>query len=146
MIHIELTKPSCGWSNMIFRDGDNIIFNGLLSYIQDVPGLIIGAAIEYRKSKITDVFPSIRFDEEGQNYIIAPNEYETYIIVDRKAKPELLVIDIAGNELFNQLIQQIEKHFDEWAMFDSYGDETENEIQNIKKQLRTLIDEYKSIC
>lgn len=142
MVKIELTKPQCGWAKLIFKESEEILFEGLLSYVQDVPGMIIGAAIQYHKMGITDVLPSMYFDEEGSNYIIVPQEYWTYIITEKNDN-KLLSINISARKLFSQLIYQIERNLKEWATFDAVGDETEDEIKELENKLRSLIDEYK---
>lgn len=135
-----LSNPSAGWCDVKIGD-----FDGVASYLEDVPLNCLDAFIQYfdRSNSINSV--SIFFDEEGTEFYAVFDYYNTYIIIERNEEPELKYIDNIGiKQLANELIKDLERDFDAWVNWTYLDDDDYDKNQRIY-ELRTKIDTLKEL-
>ena len=120
-----ISNPKHGWC--VFELGD---FKGGPSYLTDVPVDLLDAFIDYHEKGAGIAW----FDEEGNEFTFVINPYAIYII-EEKEKPILHDFSIIKvKELEEELIKDIEKDLDLWALEFVVSDE-QNEIQKHKQEI-----------
>ncbi|MBU5331737.1 hypothetical protein KQI61_05970 [Anaerocolumna aminovalerica] len=136
-----LSNPEHGWCNVKIGD-----FEGVASYLTDVPLNCLAAFIQYfdRSSNINST--SVYFDEEGTEFYIVFDYYSTYIIIERKEKPELKYIDDIGiKQLAHELIEDLERDFDKWVDWECYDEPEDGRSEKLRLgliELKKLMEEF----
>lgn len=103
---ISLSKPSRGWTTLQINN-----FKCNASYIQDVPGDILDAAI----ASLTKSIPfSLYVEGEGIDTLICATEYTTRIF---KEGEEFIFcsLRVSSKELIEKLVNDLEANIDDWV-------------------------------
>lgn len=129
-----LATPKHGWSNITIGN-----WSDRCSYLTDVPFQLLEAMeCSCREHKPV----SVSFDAEGWEYIITFDWFYTHIISGKSEEDSFsyFSIDINRDELAKELISDIRKDIDGWSTWLDYGDMSEDEISERKKDLLILCD------
>lgn len=132
------TKPKNGWTEIHLED-----FEGLGSYVQDVPAEAMQAAIAALRQDIPLV---LRFDEEGSAFTLTAAD-ETEIRTEGDFGSEKYDIKVSKSDLIRNIKDDIEEYFADWVQFseDYAYAEDENEQQEVyqkrESRLRALLAE-----
>lgn len=100
------TKPKNGWTDILLGD-----FEGLGSYIQDVPVETMDACIRALKNKEAIV---LYFDEEGSSFTLTADE-ETKILAEGCYGSEEYEVKLSKWELAKEILGDMEKYFVDWV-------------------------------
>ena len=138
------TKPKNGWTEIHIGD-----FEGLGSYIQDVPVEALEASISALKKEEP---LKLHFDEEGSAFTLTAEE-KTVIVADGYYGPETYEEAISKKELIKEICDDIEAYFSDWAAFSEeyayFEDYEEEEKQAFFEErvitLNSLLKECKSL-
>lgn len=125
-----LSTPKYGWSNIKIGD-----WTDRCSYLDDVPFLLLEMLEENGR---TSRPVSGKFDAEGYEYIIVFDKYETHIITETDTGYELKTVEVRSEELAKDLIEDIRRDIDSWSGWIDYGDMSDDERQERKKDLLIL--------
>lgn len=102
------TKPKNGWTEIHIGN-----FEGLGSYIQDVPVMILEASIlSLKKGELL----KLHFDEEDSSFTLISDK-KTMIITDGYYGFETYKEDISKFDLIKEICIDIEKYFLDWVEF-----------------------------
>ncbi len=127
------TKPRNGWTDILIGD-----FEGLGSYIQDVPVEVMEAAI----AALRDGKPlELHFDEEGSEFTLT-SDTETKMIAQGYYGPEEYTEKIDKMTLIGEIISDMEKHFEEWVAFSeeyAYFEDDEAEQKQAFYEERVIV-------
>ncbi|MDO4531819.1 MAG: hypothetical protein Q4C06_07555 [Bacillota bacterium] len=138
------TKPKNGWTEIHIGD-----FEGLGSYIQDVPVEVMEASLAALK-KAEPL--KLHFDEEGSAFTLNADE-KTVIVADGYYGPETYEEAISKKELILEICRDMEEYFSDWAAFSEeyayFEDEEAEEKQAFYEEretvLRSLLEELKAV-
>lgn len=136
-----LSNPNAGWCNVKIGD-----FEGVASYLTDVPFNCLAAFIQYfeRNNNINSV--SVYFDEEGTEFRVVFDYWSTYIIIERDENPELKYIDnVSIKQLSKELIEDLERDFDCWVNWECYDEPEEGRADELRLgiiKLKKLMEEF----
>lgn len=100
------TKPKNGWTDILLGD-----FEGLGSYIQDVPVEVMEACISALKK---DAPIELHFDEEGSEFTLTASD-ETKIIAQGYYGPETYEVKLSRDALAREICADMEKYFEDWV-------------------------------
>lgn len=100
------TKPKNGWTDILLGD-----FEGLGSYIQDVPVETMEASIRALKY---DLPLELHFDEEGSEFTLTADE-TTRIVAQGYYGPEEYEVKLSKGELIQQILWDMEEYFEDWV-------------------------------
>lgn len=132
-------KPFCGWSSF-----DMYPFHGSLSYVDDIPNIILNAILEYHEKKTC----IMSFDEEGSDFHVIIKQYVTFIIHETD-NAKLYAYNINAEELLKQFADDIGSNIDAWAEFNIFYNENEPEYQTEycqnKKELLEKLQKIKNL-
>ena len=119
-----LTNIKYGWCD--FNLGD---FNGRPSYIRFLPLDILNAYKEYTQSQHC----IIEFDEETTQFCLVIYNWDDKVVIldNRMEKHTATFLDFDGEEVLNELVNEIISDIDTWAKWISIHD-TEESIQKAK--------------
>lgn len=127
--------PCCGWASFQMP-----AFHGQLSYIDDAMTIILDNILSYLDHK-----PCVMdFDEEGSEFHVIIQPYNTFIIAERN-KPELYAYEVDANILIQQIITDIEVNFEKWTMFDIIEIEDSDYKAAYEKNKKTYSEKLKRI-
>jgi len=113
-----LTKPLHGWTHLNFGN-----FSERASYLTDVPNDCLDAFIYALQTNNPAV---VYFDAERYEFHLIASYYESYIIRDREDnKVDTYIIEKDVIELAKELVNDIEKYFDDWLNWECYDDSGE---------------------
>ncbi len=132
--------PNAGWSNFDFDE------NARISYIDDFPYVILEEIVDSIENNHTFC---ITLDAEGYDYSILSYDFYDVEYILRKDNLSIKKLDVNFKQFIENLIEDIEKDFDKWAIFPAsldigeYADE--EEIEKASKKLRTLLDKAKDL-
>lgn len=102
------TKPKNGWTDILLGD-----FEGLGSYIQDVPAEVMEACISsLRKQEPL----CLHFDEEGSEFTLTADA-ETKIVAQGYYGPEEYEVKCSKMELIQEILADMEAYFEDWVEF-----------------------------
>lgn len=141
-----LAKPKCGWTTINIGG-----WSDRASYLSDIHLDLLSALID--SYGISDYRPAcIRYDAEGWEGIIIIDDYFTYIILDNtkendeKNKSKVLTFEINKDDLAKELINDIDKNFEEWSLWDVdlYYDKLSQQEEN-KEMIQKLLNKLKHI-
>ena len=129
-----LDTPKHGWSVITIGN-----WSDRCSYLTDVPFQLL-KAMECSCRECKPI--SVRFDAEGWEYIIVFDWFCTHIISEKSNEDgfDYFSIDINRDELAKELIIDIRKNINKWAIWTDYGNMSEDEISERKKDLLVLCD------
>ena len=138
------TKPRNGWTDIVLDD-----FEGLGSYIQDVPVEVMEASISALKN---DAPLELHFDEEGSEFKLTADENGTKIVAQGYYGPETYEVKRTKMELIREISADMEEHFHDWVEFNEdyayFEDDEEEQKQAFYEEreivLKSLLDELKS--
>ncbi len=102
------TKPRNGWTDILIGD-----FEGLGSYIQDVPVEVMEAAIAALKNNIS---LELHFDEEGSEFTLT-SDTETKMVAQGFYGPEEYTEKVDKHTLISEIISDMENYFEDWVEF-----------------------------
>ncbi len=102
------TKPKNGWTEIHIGD-----FEGLGSYVQDVPVEVLEASISALKKEES---LKLHFDEEGSSFTLTVED-KTVIVADSYYGSEIYEEAISKKELIQEICDDIEAYFSDWAAF-----------------------------
>ncbi len=131
---------NAGWSNFDFDE------NARISYIDDFPYVILEEIVDSIENNHTFC---ITLDAEGYDYSILSYDFYDVEYILRKDNLSIKKLDVNFKQFIENLIEDIEKDFDKWAIFPAsldigeYADE--EEIEKASKKLRTLLDKSKDL-
>lgn len=128
------SKPIHGWTDITIGD-----FTGRGSYLTDIPMDVLNAFINSLDYSIP---ASIRFDEEGSEFILVSHYYNTYIILERE-KTELISININYLDLIKEAIKDIEDNLEDWVYWESYYELDNDDAENRRLSLLDKIEKVK---
>lgn len=131
-----LTKPKCGWTNIVI--GNNVL---PASYLTDVPiNCLDSMILSYRNHNDF----CVNFDAEGWTFKIIADEYITYIIKEKNRSELIVCENINLDNLAKELIYDIEANINDW-MYWVYRMEEEEEVLKYKELLLKKVDILKKI-
>ena len=138
------TKPKNGWTDIVIDD-----FEGLGSYIQDVPVEVMEASISALKKNAP---LELHFDEEGSEFTLTADEM-TMIIAQGYYGPETYEVKRTKQELIREICEDMEKYFHDWVEFNEdyayFEDEEAEQKQAFYEEreivLKALLDELKGL-
>lgn len=100
------TKPKNGWTDVLLGD-----FEGLGSYIQDVPREAMDACIRALKN---DAPILLHFDEEGSAFTLTADQATT-IVAQGECGTEEYTIPMDKRALAQEILQDMEQYFTDWV-------------------------------
>ena len=138
------TKPKNGWTDIVLDD-----FEGLGSYIQDVPVEVMEASISALKKNEP---LKLHFDEEGSEFTLTADE-STKIIAQGYYGPEEYEVKRTKLELIKEICEDMEAYFHDWVEFNEdyayFEDDEEEQKQAFYDErsivLKALLEELKSL-
>ena len=138
------TKPCNGWTDIVLDD-----FEGLGSYIQDVPVEVMEASIAALKN---DVPLELHFDEEGSEFTLFADE-KTKIVAQGYYGPETYEVKRTKMELIREICEDMEEYFHDWVEFNEdyayFEDDEEEQKQAFYEEreivLKALLEELKAL-
>ena len=138
------TKPKNGWTDIVLDD-----FEGLGSYIQDVPVEVMEASISALKKNEP---LKLHFDEEGSEFTLTADEM-TKIVAQGYYGPETYEVKLSKLEIIGEICEDMEEYFHDWVEFsEEYAyfedDEAEQKQAFYDERvivLKALLDELKSL-
>lgn len=125
------TKPEHGWTEIHLED-----FEGLGSYIQDVPVMVLDAAIYALQAEAP---LELWFDEEGSSFTLIADA-ETKIVAKEEGEmgTEEYHILYSKLDIIREIKNDIEKYFSKWVMFteefDFFDDADEEQTLYIRRE------------
>ena len=139
------TKPRNGWTDIVLDD-----FEGLGSYIQDVPVEVMEACISALKN---DAPLELHFDEEGSEFTLTADEKGTKIIAQGYYGPETYEVKRTKTALIKEIFDDMEEFFEDWVEFNEdyayFEDDEEEQKQAFYEEreivLKALLDELRSL-
>lgn len=139
---VTIVEPQNGWSHLTIKDEEGKLFNGSLSYIQDIYPMFLRAfAIYLREGQQV----AISIDEEGTGFTIVLTPYCLDIIEDRSNTPAITRLYIEDREFISQCLTAFNANFDKWIRFCYMADEDEANYETdvrIAKELIADINKY----
>ncbi|WP_458407762.1 hypothetical protein [Anaerotignum sp.] len=102
------SKPKNGWTDILLGD-----FEGLGSYIQDVPAEVMEASISALKKNAP---LELHFDEEGSEFTLTADT-DTKIVAQGYYGPENYEVKMTKTELIREICEDMEKYFEDWVEF-----------------------------
>ena len=138
------TKPRNGWTDIVLDD-----FEGLGSYIQDVPVEVMEASIAALKK---DAPLKLHFDEEGSEFTLTADE-NTKIVAQGYYGPETYEVKRTKTELIREIFEDMEEYFTDWVEFSEeyvyFEDDEAEQKQAFYEEreivLKALLNELKSL-
>jgi len=139
------TKPRNGWTDIVLDD-----FEGLGSYIQDVPVEVMESCISALK-KNTPL--ELHFDEEGSEFTLTSDEEGTKIVAQGYYGPETYEVKLTKTELIRVICEDMEEYFTDWVEFSEeyayFEDDEEEQKQAFYEEreivLKALLEELKGL-
>ena len=138
------TKPKNGWTDILLGD-----FEGLGSYIQDVPVEVMEASIAaLKKEKPLE----LHFDEEGSEFTLTADE-STKIVAQGYYGPETYEVKLSKMEIIREICEDMEEYFTDWVEFSEeyayFEDDEEEQKQAFFEEreivLQALLHELKEL-
>ena len=138
------TKPKNGWTDIILDD-----FEGLGSYIQDVPVEVMEASISALKKNEP---LKLHFDEEGSEFTLTADD-KTMIVAQGYYGPETYEVERTKLELIREICEDMEEYFHDWVEFNedyAYFEDDEAEQKQAfyderEIVLKALLEELKGL-
>ena len=138
------TKPKNGWTDIVLDD-----FEGLGSYIQDVPVEVMEASISALKKNAP---LELHFDEEGSEFTLTADE-NTKIVAQGFYGPETYEVKRTKMELIREICEDMEEYFVDWVEFNedyAYFEDDEAEqkqafFEEREIVLKALLNELKAL-
>ena len=138
------TKPKNGWTDIVLDD-----FEGLGSYIQDVPVEVMEASISALKKNEP---LKLHFDEEGSEFTLTSDEM-TKIVAQGYYGPEEYEVKRTKLELIREICEDMEEYFHDWVEFNEeyayFEDDEEEQKQAFYEEreivLKALLNELKEL-
>lgn len=125
-----LDAPKYGWSKITIGD-----WSDRCSYLDDVPFMLLEGLEEICR---TGNPIAAKFDAEGYEYIIIFDRYETHIITEAETGYILKTVETTPEEMAAELIHDILENIESWSRWMNYGDMTDDELHERKKDLSAL--------
>lgn len=130
-----ISNPKHGWCNFKLRT-----FEGVPSYLTDVPVDLLNAFIDYHKKGVGVAW----FDEEGTEFTLVITPYSLFII-EEKEKPILHDFsEMRIEKLEEELIEDIAKDLDKWAIEFVTSNNQERIIRH-KDKIKEKLEELKEV-
>ena len=127
------TKPKNGWTDILLGD-----FEGLGSYIQDVPVEVMEASIAaLKKEKPLE----LHFDEEGSEFTLTADE-STKIVAQGYYGPETYEVKLSKMEIIREICEDMEEYFTDWVEFNedyAYFEDDEAEQKQAFYEEREIV-------
>ena len=138
------TKPKNGWTDIILDE-----FEGLGSYIQDVPVEVMEASISALKKNEP---LKLHFDEEGSEFTLTADEM-TKIVAQGYYGPEEYEVKRTKLELIKEICEDMEEYFHDWVEFNEdyayFEDDEAEQKQAFYEEreivLKALLEELRSL-
>lgn len=138
------TKPKNGWTDILLGD-----FEGLGSYIQDVPVEVMEASIAALKKEMP---LKLHFDEEGSEFTLTADE-STKIVAQGYYGPETYEVKLSKMEIIREICEDMEEYFTDWVEFSEeyayFEDDEEEQKQAFFEEreivLQALLHELKEL-
>lgn len=127
------TKPKNGWTDILLDD-----FEGLGSYIQDVPVEVMEASIAALKK---DIPLKLHFDEEGSEFMLTADA-DTKIVAQGYYGPEEYEVKMTKIELIREICEDMEEYFHDWVEFNedyAYFEDDEAEQKQAFYEEREIV-------
>lgn len=130
-----ISNPEFGWCDFELRT-----FEGHPSYLTDVPVDLLDAFIDYHKKGVGVAW----FDEEGTEFTLVITPYSLFII-EEKEKPILHDFsEMRIENLEEELIEDIAKDLDKWAIEFVTSNNQERIIRH-KDKIKEKLEELKEV-
>ena len=123
-----LYKTGSGWCGVAIDD-----FRGNASYLTDVPFDFLYAFKQWIDNK---TIPVIFCDEEGSEFRIIVEEFNTYIIHERE-EAELKVVDITRKSFVETILKDITENLD-WFVVDFSDCDNGDEVELLQRKIDIL--------
>ena len=138
------TKPKNGWTDIVLDE-----FEGLGSYIQDVPVEVMEASISALKKNEP---LKLHFDEEGSEFTLTADT-DTKIVAQGYYGPEEYEVKRTKLELIREICEDMEEYFHDWVEFNEeyayFEDDEEEQKQAFYEEreivLKALLNELKEL-
>lgn len=138
------TKPKNGWTDIVLDE-----FEGLGSYIQDVPVEVMEASIFALKNNAP---LELHFDEEGSEFTLTADA-DTKIVAQGYYGPETYEVKMTKTELIREICEDMEEYFHDWVEFSEeyayFEDDEKEQKQAFYDErvivLKALLEELKSL-
>ena len=127
------TTPQDGWTHIQLEN-----FSERASYLTDIPNDCLDAFIHALQTNNPAI---MYFDAEGFDYHLISSFYRSYIIKDKEDnKVDIHVIEKDILELAKELVDDIQRDFDDWLNWESYDDGEYSEVNRevFKEKLSRL--------
>jgi len=110
--------PKHGWTNLKFLN-----FSERASYLTDIPNDCLDAFIYALQTNNPAI---VYFDAEGYDFHLISSYYRSYIVIDKEDNEvKTYIIEKNILELAKELVNDIEKDFDDWLNWECYDDSGE---------------------
>ena len=126
-----LQTPKHGWSQITIKD-----WSDRLSYLDDVAYMLLEAVWNCLRMSGPEC---VKFDAEGYEYILVIDQCYSYVITMADSDT-LTVLDITLREIAQELISDIRRDMEDWVSFVDYGDMTEDQKNERRKDMTVLCD------
>jgi len=129
-----LTTPQDGWTYLQLEN-----FSEHASYLTDVPNDCLDAFIYALRTNNPAI---VYFDAEGFDFHLVSSYYRSYIIRDREDNSvDTYVIEKDIIELAKELVNDIQRDFDDWLNWESYDDGEYAEVnRDVFKEKLSLLN------
>ena len=129
-----LTTPQDGWTYLQLEN-----FSEHASYLTDVPNDCLDAFIYALRTNNPAI---VYFDAEGFDFHLVSSYYRSYIIRDREDNSvDTYVIEKGTIELAKELVNDIQRDFDDWLNWESYDDGEYAEVnRDVFKEKLSLLN------
>ena len=127
------TIPRNGWTNLNF---DKISLRA--SYLTDIPNDCLDAFIYALKTNNPAI---IFFDAEGYDFHLISSYYRSYIIVDKEDNNvDTYVIEKGIIELAKELVNDIQRGYDDWLNWDCDDEEYAEVNREVFKEKLSMLN------
>lgn len=127
------TKPKNGWTDILLED-----FEGLGSYIQDVPVEVMDACIRALREGVP---VELHFDEEGSAFTLIADE-TVKIVAQGYYGPEEYEVKRSKLELIQEILGDMENFFEDWVEWPeeyAYFEDEEKEAKQAFYEERVIL-------
>lgn len=126
-----VTTPKYGWAHLKLG-----VYDGLLSYIDDVPMLLLQLARDYRERRTA----ACTFDSEGYSFCVILADFSLDILEYKDEKPEHFHSTIDPDDFCKGVLQDLLRDIDIWAAT-FYSPEYETKKYEAYRNNRKLIEQ-----
>ena len=125
---LHINKPAFGWSGIYIKDEQGQVFQGSLSYVDNVMYDLLHACQIYLQE---DVRTAVEFDEEGTSYVIVIDPLYIRVMVYRDTE-YMLRLWVDDDEFIESVCDEFEANLDDWVRFCYLAEEDEENFESDK--------------